>query len=228
MKFRSRPALWFFAFLGSRFLRVLSWTYRYRYVGVKHLRNELLSGGVILGFWHNRIVGMTVTPIFRKIKTCVIVSRHFDGELIVRIGRYFGHDFVRGSAGKGGGFGLRGLEEKVAAGYVVGITPDGAKGPVYVLKPGIVHLARVTGRPILPTTVKVSRKWFFSTWDHFQLPKPFSTITIIFGDPLRHDGDDETMLRTVENAMRAQVDQAPREEGLSSAGISANSAEVVI
>ena len=38
------------------------------------------------------------------------------------------------------------------------VTPDGPKGPAQVAKPGVVHLAKATGLPIVPVTFGCSKK----------------------------------------------------------------------
>ncbi len=41
---------------------------------------------------------------------------------------------------------------ELAAGTNIGITPDGPKGPRHRVKQGIIELARISGRPIVPVT----------------------------------------------------------------------------
>ena len=61
-------------------------------------------------------------------------------------------------------------------------TPDGPRGPRYVMKTGPISLASVTGTGVIPISVNASRCWSVRSWDGFQIPKPFSTLTLILGD----------------------------------------------
>jgi lysophospholipid acyltransferase (LPLAT)-like uncharacterized protein len=72
----------------------------------------------------------------------------------------------------------------VKAGYDVGITPDGPRGPCYRLNPGPLKLAQLTGALIMPIHVQYDDPWEFKTWDRFQLPKPFSEARIILDQPV--------------------------------------------
>ena len=62
-------------------------------------------------------------------------------------------------------------------------TPDGPRGPLHRVQPGIVKLAQLTGVPIVPVHLHYSRAIQFKTWDEFLLPLPFATVTVVFGEP---------------------------------------------
>ena len=47
---------------------------------------------------------------------------------------------------------------RLKGGFDVAITPDGPKGPRFQVKKGIVELARLTGRPIVPLTYGADKK----------------------------------------------------------------------
>jgi hypothetical protein len=51
-----------------------------------------------------------------------------------------------------------------------------------------------------------SRRWFLTkTWDRFQIPKPFCTLSLIFAEPIlpREDEDAEALRVRVARAMNA-------------------------
>jgi len=52
---------------------------------------------------------------------------------------------------------------------------------------GVVELARLTGRPVIPITFSASRKRIFNSWDRFLLPYPFSKGVFIYGEPVAVD-----------------------------------------
>lgn len=67
---------------------------------------------------------------------------------------------------------------------IIIITPDGPRGPRFVVKPGIVLAAKETGASIFPLSWNAKRYWQLNTWDHMKIPKPFTTIHVVFGEPI--------------------------------------------
>lgn len=135
-------------------------------------------------FWHNR---MFVIPYlhdrwFPHIPGAILSSPSDDGQIIADACAQFGFEAARGSSSKPqkGLSALIMLAEKVKEGRDVGITPDGPRGPMYQIQPGIIKLAQLTGGSIVPVRVLYSRAIRFKTWDEFMLPLPFSTVRIIF------------------------------------------------
>jgi lysophospholipid acyltransferase (LPLAT)-like uncharacterized protein len=139
------------------FLRVLGATARIRYSyseAYKAIREQ--DGNVIVCFWHGRLLMMPFANTRGKGK--VLISRHRDGEFIARVMKYFNLGTIRGSYRKGTVSSLREIIHDLKAGYDVAITPDGPKGPRFKVKAGIVELAKLTGKPIVPLTYGASKK----------------------------------------------------------------------
>ena len=65
------------------------------------------------------------------------------------------------------------------------ITPDGPRGPAYELGQGIIFLAQQSGAEVVPLNMEYSSCWRVKSWDRFILPRPFSTVRVIFGPPHR-------------------------------------------
>jgi lysophospholipid acyltransferase (LPLAT)-like uncharacterized protein len=70
--------------------------------------------------------------------------------------------------------------------YVV--TPDGPRGPAKKVKPGIALAAREAEAVIIPFTWNADKCWELNTWDKMQIPKPFSTVNVFFGEPANLNG----------------------------------------
>ena len=51
-------------------------------------------------------------------------------------------------------------------------------------KPGAVWLAKASGSPIVPFHIEAARFWELRSWDRTQVPRPFSRVAIVFGEPL--------------------------------------------
>ena len=78
---------------------------------------------------------------------------------------------------------IRELVRCLRRGHDVGITPDGSRGPRYEIKPGLVLLAQLSGRRILPISFEYANAWRTRSWDRFFIPKPFSQVTFVVGEP---------------------------------------------
>ncbi|HQG50068.1 MAG TPA: lysophospholipid acyltransferase family protein [Syntrophorhabdaceae bacterium] len=130
---------------------------------VVHVHQEtaykMWDGGknFIVCFWHGRLLMMPFAN--RRGKGKVLISRHRDGEFIARTMTYFSLGSIRGSYRKEGSISsLREIMSDLKKGFDVAITPDGPKGPRYKVKEGIVELARLTNKPIMPLTYSASKK----------------------------------------------------------------------
>ncbi|MEO0250263.1 MAG: DUF374 domain-containing protein [candidate division WOR-3 bacterium] len=139
------------------FLILLRLTLRIRHAEKEQVLGLLKAGtGMIACFWHGRLLMM---PFAHRRRVKVLISRHRDGEFIARVIRFFGLGAVRGSAGKEGQVSsFREMLNAIKQGWIIAITPDGPKGPRYKIKEGLIELARMSGRPIVPLTFGASKK----------------------------------------------------------------------
>src|SRR4051812_18017879 len=135
-----------------------------------------------MAFWHGRILPATV--YFRDRGIVVITSENFDGEWIARIIERFGFGTARGSTSRGARKALLQLTRDMAAGRPAAFTLDGPRGPARVAQPGAVWLAKTTGNPVLPFHVEARHHWTLRSWDRTQVPKPFTTVSLVFGEPM--------------------------------------------
>lgn len=133
-------------------------------------------------FWHAHILMMVYSYIGPRL--VFMISRHRDGELIARTVERFGYVPSRGSTTTGGSAALREMIRAVRGGADIGFTPDGPRGPAREVQPGCVAAARALGIPIVPVALGASRAWRLNTWDGFIIPKPFSRLLLVYGDPL--------------------------------------------
>ncbi len=172
-------------------------------------------GPAIYAFWHNRILAITaaflrVYPRGRR-GVLVLTSASKDGMWLGLVARHLGMGSVRGSSSRRGATAMRELLERVDAGYDIAITPDGPRGPKYVLGPGLVYLAHKAQLPVLPCHAEFHGAWQLRTWDGFMIPKPFSRVEVTLG-PLLHVPSvaDESQLAAererIESVLRAGTD----------------------
>lgn len=174
------PPLRIGAFLSAGFIRAMGRTWRFQTIGQHHLDEaRKVSPILIFSFWHGRMLPMSYYA--RGWGIHVLASEHSDGELMGRTIRNLGFGHVRGSSTRGGARGLRGMVAKLRDGYDLGLTVDGPKGPRFVVKPGVVEIAKISGAAVVPVTTSSARRWVFSSWDAFELPKPFTRVGVRFG-----------------------------------------------
>jgi lysophospholipid acyltransferase (LPLAT)-like uncharacterized protein len=174
------------AFAGL--FRTLRWTVE----GAQHYEAVLREGHQpILALWHGRI--LPAIYYFRSRDVVAITSLNFDGEWIARVMARFGYRAARGSTSRGGTRALVQMRRELAAGRPVAFTVDGPRGPARVAQPGAIWLAGATGHPVLPFHIEASRHWTLGSWDRSQVPRPFSTVAVVLGEPIRVAGTDPSV-----------------------------------
>lgn len=205
------------AWIGAWLMRLLGATL--------HIENRDLAGyfgrkspePVIGIFWHNRIFA---TPLcFLRYKTLrpltVLTSASRDGGLLAVFVKRFGISAVRGSSSRRGATALRELAAELQRGSDVVITPDGPRGPRYVLGPGAILLSQITGAPIMPVHVEYSNYWELKSWDRFRIPKPFSRVIVTFVslETIGETADEaafEAERQRIETLLRTENDSATK------------------
>jgi lysophospholipid acyltransferase (LPLAT)-like uncharacterized protein len=174
-------------------LALLCLTYRWKVDGAHHYDAVVDTGQQpILALWHGRI--LPGLHYFRNRGIVVITSQNFDGEWIARILHRFGFGTARGSSSRGGARALVELRRKLALGRPAAFTVDGPRGPARVVQPGAVFLAGATGQPILPYHIESNSHWTLNSWDRTQIPKPFSTVALAIGEPIKVESTDDATL----------------------------------
>ena len=147
----------------------------------------------IIALWHGQHIMVPV--LSRKEFPAVgLFSRSADAELNARVAEKLGLGVVRGSGGrdgamsakKGGAEALLALRRALAAGKSAAIIADIAHGTPREAGLGIVTLAKISGRPIIPVAYASSRrKVLEKTWDRTTISLPFGRSAVVIGDPIR-------------------------------------------
>ena len=175
-------------------IKLIGASINYEVVGWEKWQAVASSGQQpIYTFWHNRV--FLATHFWQRRRIVVMTSQSFDGEYIARFIRRFGYGAARGSSTRGGTGAIVEMVRLMRAGCPAAFTIDGPKGPRYVAKMGAVLLAKKTGQPILPFTVTARRHWEAQSWDHFQVPLPFTTARVEIAAPIfvPSDATEETL-----------------------------------
>jgi len=164
-------------------LRLMRATWRVRMEGREKF-DELYTSGTpfILCFWHGKYI--PVLPLFEGYRACVLTSLSGRGNVIARICRSFGYDYIQ-IPDRGGEASLRIMQDALLRFPAAAIAVDGPLGPYHVVKKGVTILASTLGYRLLPMSLEAqSKKVQEYRWDKMEFPKPFSRINVIIGDPV--------------------------------------------
>lgn len=191
MKLTDRLLLALAPGLASRIIRVLHWSIKTEIIGLEATQGCWDKGvSIIFASWHDELLMMPMS--YRGPGARILISASKDGELIARMIKHFGVSAVRGSSSRGGRAAFRELLSLTNEPLDLGITPDGPRGPRHQLKDGIVQLARLSGRPVVPVSYMCSKGHRFASWDRFLLPFPFGRAVFSYGEPLYYDKQEGT------------------------------------
>ena len=175
-----------FAFASS-----LAATVRFRLNDPAGYFSDVPQEKIIFAIWHNRLslalilYRRYVARRDRSRKLAALVSASRDGGLLARILELFGVQPVRGSSSRRGAQALREMVSWGERGHDLAITPDGPRGPRYVVQEGVVSTAQLTGLPIVPVAYHLKWKFCAKSWDRFQVPLPFTLCEVTVGRVLR-------------------------------------------
>ncbi|MGO8678076.1 MAG: lysophospholipid acyltransferase family protein [Limisphaerales bacterium] len=194
-------------------VRGVSRTLRYHY----HDQSGLLdaaAGPAIYCVWHNRlplcieIYRDYVLPRTQTAGLAAMVSASKDGAFLTSILECFQVQPVRGSSSRRGPQALLELTTWAERGYDLAITPDGPRGPRYIVQEGVMSLAQLTGLPIIAASYNLNWKVRLNSWDRFQIPLPFARCEVFLERPLRvpreaSDAEREDLRLQLERSLKA-------------------------
>jgi lysophospholipid acyltransferase (LPLAT)-like uncharacterized protein len=198
---------------GGALLTALMRTVRWEIIGHEHYLSVADRPCVFL-LWHGRLIPCSYRHRHEGLGT--LISQHRDGDYIARmVERWWGFQPIRGSSSRGGSRALREIVRTLRGGTSIAITPDGPRGPRQKMKPGPVLAARLAGTPILPASAGATSAWWFGSWDRFMVPRPFSRIRLVYGEPvsIARDADDAEVQRVTDlledrlNALTRRADE---------------------
>lgn len=145
-----------------------------------HFKQETYPQPCVYAFWHGELLMQLYTYKRHKLpedeKINIMISQHFDGEIIAKTMHLFNFNTIRGSSKRGAARVLLEAIKKIRAGEDIAITPDGPRGPRHSVADGIIILAQKQKVPVVMQNCKPSKYWQLGSWDRFVIPKPFSTL----------------------------------------------------
>ena len=170
----------------------------------------------IFAGWHGQFL---LSPLVKPdgVPAKIMIARHGDAEIIARAMRHFDIGLIRGAGAgrrrrdRGGASAFRAALKALQSGESVAMTADVPPGPARRAGAGIVSLASLSGRPIIPMGFATRRYTAFRTWSRFTLNLPFSTLAMVMGEPIHvpKGADDET-LETYRRDVQSSLNAATR------------------
>ena len=159
-----RPLKWYDRLAASviyGLIELVAFTLRLRWdADAPHSRVKATQQAIFC-VWHNRLaISLIVYRDFicrggRNPKLAAIVSASKDGGIVARILEHFNVQPVRGSSSRRGQQALLEATTWLEKNFNVAITSDGPRGPCYKIQTGIIDLAQLTGRPIIPVSASL-------------------------------------------------------------------------
>jgi lysophospholipid acyltransferase (LPLAT)-like uncharacterized protein len=198
----------FITTIGQRFIRLIIWTCHWKVEGLEKFQALAGKERCILMLWHDHLalIPFILSQYAPQYTYAALVSNSRDGKLLSAVIRSYPqartivarHDARHQALREV----IRHLEEKQD---VVIMTPDGPRGPRHQVKPGIAMAALQTAAYVIPLRWTASHYWALNTWDQLKLPKPFSSIHVIFEEPLRFTNKSEQTLEQVQEILQKSL-----------------------
>lgn len=212
------------ALLAGAILEIIWRTCRIRTDGEERLTSLLREhNAVVPVFWHQHLLicaRYLVNDSVAGLKPGFMISPSVDGQAPTMLATMYGAHVVRGSGSYTGVRAVRGVHQAIVRdGISPAITPDGPRGPRFVLKPGAIFVAQIAGKPVVPVAFAAKTAWVLKTWDKFVIPAPFTRVCIAVGEPFfpaadlsgeRGDERMESARREVERSMLETFRRARR------------------
>jgi len=172
-------------------VHALAATLRFRLIDLSGFFSDVPQEKIIFAIWHNRLslslilYRRYVARRDRNRRLVAMVSASRDGGMLAGVLERFGVEPVRGSSSRRGPQALREMVSWSKRGHDLAITPDGPRGPCYIVQEGVISTAQLTGLPIVPVSYHLNWKIRAKSWDRFQIPLPFARCEVAVGKIIR-------------------------------------------
>jgi lysophospholipid acyltransferase (LPLAT)-like uncharacterized protein len=136
--------------------------------------------GIIFAFWHGKMVTgwLLARRLFPEATISSVVSLSGDGQILSDVLGRLGFQLIRGSSSRGKEEVRSGIVAALGKRNVVAVTPDGPRGPQHRFKYGTLRLASVHRTPLVFAEIFHERPHLLKSWDRFEIPAPFSRVTV--------------------------------------------------
>jgi lysophospholipid acyltransferase (LPLAT)-like uncharacterized protein len=205
--------LWLRRFVGGKviasFVRLVTSSSRVVYDPPDYLDASAALEPAIYVTWHANLLAQPV--MVKDLRHVVnLTSPHPDGRMAGALSEAFGMTSIAAAGASerqqretGGVAGFRALLRAIRDGKSVALTGEVPPTPGRIVAPGIVALARLSGRPIIAVAAASTRmKVIERLWDKLQVNFPWGTFFVVAAPPIWVGKDDD------EGEMTARVKAA--------------------
>lgn len=183
-------APWFRYFVGAKviggFMRYVHRTARPRYFPPDYLQNCAALEPAIYVAWHANVLATPLlAPEMKQLVT--MTAPHPDGRMGAALAEAFGLSTImatgvsfRQSEQTGGVAGFRAMLRALKSGKSIYLNAEVPPTPGRIVGKGVVALARMSGRPIIPVAAaSQKRKIIERLWDKMQINYPNSDWAVV-------------------------------------------------
>ncbi len=170
-------------------------------VEARHPERWPARGPAVILLWHEHLLPLLWHHRHREVS--IVVSAARDGQYLVDYAGRLGYRAIEGSSHRGRLRAMRGVLEALRAGAVVGITPDGPRGPRREIKPGALAAAQATGAAVVPVVADARPARRLGSWDRFLVPAPLARVRIAYGTPFTVEAGEAALAASVDRAASA-------------------------
>jgi len=148
-------------------------------------KNQTDNARSVIAFWHgSMLVGWFLHRPQNGMPAAALVSQSEDGEILSATLARWGYTMIRGSSHIGGKEAMQLMVDAILRGNSLCITPDGPTGPRHQMKMGAVRAAQRARVPLFLVGIAADRKKILKSWDGFEIPGPFSNVSVWYSDPI--------------------------------------------
>jgi 3-deoxy-D-manno-octulosonic-acid transferase len=203
--------------IGSMLARYIKFVYRTSWqtdAMTETLEQHYHHHPCIVAMWHGQFMLLPlIKPAF--IPVDIMLARHRDAEILAETLRQFDMQLIRGAGAgarardRGGAHAYMAAVQALRDGRTVAMTADVPGGKARYAGPGIVMVARQSGRPILPVAIATSRYLAFNTWSRMTFNLPFAGLGFAVGPMVRVPREaTPAELETYRQQVQASLNQA--------------------
>jgi lysophospholipid acyltransferase (LPLAT)-like uncharacterized protein len=175
----------------ANYLRLVNATSRLAFDPPEPYAKYVHLAPVIFTMWHGQHFMLPFARIF-DFDVRVLISHHHDGEINALVARKLGVGTIRGSGArdpsrmmeKGGMRGFLEMKAALEEGACVSMTADISNLAARRAGLGVVSLAKVSGRAIVPVAYASSRRIDVKSWDRTTINLPFSRAVVAVAEPV--------------------------------------------
>ena len=181
-----KPFLQLYGWIGAFYFVCINFVFRrfcrIEYVGKEHIEN---TPNHIFCLWHENLpLFFMAHAYFHKPNIWLTFPLWFMKPVHVMKKNIGVQELAYGASGHDGKVALQQVLTRLKEGWSTFVAPDGPKGPLKVAKDGVLIMSLKTGVPIISMSFQLEKEWRLSTWDKKRYPVFFTTLKVIYGQPI--------------------------------------------